>query len=414
MQSEPKYRKFYIEWWRIKKSTIYGALMVFGFLILFFVSAWWLLKSAYFYAESKEDISLPVNAAKIASFEGDVRIIRASNRTTEKVTSRMFVLPGDTIQTGIDGKAEVLMIDGSTLWIRPNSTVVIRDNVSVLGGTNVRVTLGTGQINVKTEDQTEASRNIVEVKESENRLFAQTEASFNVNQKLGTGEIRISRGNVETVVGGEKVVVKDNEFVSVGNGKINAKEKLLQPPKLISPGFLEQISSNDDGKADVVFRWQKIESASATYEMQISTSPFFVSDALVKETENLTTTNLVFTNMNPGNYYWRVRATASASGQTTEWSEPWRFTIIKREKSKPLTASDWKIENLGGGIYRISAKTEPGAIVRILGRETFAMNDGSFTLQIRTYSQEVKVEVMNERGISSQLTLSLTKGKLIE
>ncbi|WP_161997821.1 hypothetical protein, partial [Escherichia coli] len=146
-------------------------------------------------------------------------------------------------------------------------------------------------------DQTETSQNIVEVKESENRLFAQTEASFNINQKLGTGEIRISRGNVETSIGSEKIIIKDNEFASISNGKLNAKEKLLQPPKLISPTFLEQIPSKEEGKADVNFRWQKIEVPSATYDIQISTSPFFVSDALVKEAENLTTTNLILVNM---------------------------------------------------------------------------------------------------------------------
>jgi len=411
---QPKYHRFYIDWWRIKRSTVYGILTVFGFLILFAVSIWWLVKSGYFYAESKEDFALPADAARIASFEGDVRIIRASTRNSEKVTSKTFILPGDTIQTGVDGKAEILMIDGSKLWIRPNSTVVIRDNSSILGSTNVRVSLGTGQINVRTEDQAETSQNIVEVKESENRLFAQTEASFNINQKLGTGEIRISRGSVETSIGGEKIIIKDNEFASVSAGKLAAKEKLLQPPKLIAPAFLEQIPAKDDGRADVNFRWQKIEIPSATYDVQISTSPFFVSDALIRETENLTTTNLVFANMNTGNYYWRVRATASSSGQTTEWSEPWRFTVVKHEKSKPLTATDWRIENLGGGIYRVSARTEPGATIRILDRETFAMNDGSFTLQIRAYSPEVTVKIINERGISSQLVLSLRKGKIIE
>ena len=63
------------------------------------------------------------------------------------------------------------MIDGSVLWIRPNSTVVIRNSNSIFGGTNVRVALDEGQLNVRTQDSTEGSENIVEVKETENYVF---------------------------------------------------------------------------------------------------------------------------------------------------------------------------------------------------------------------------------------------------
>lgn len=407
---EPRYKRFYIDWWRIKKSTVYGLAFILIFLLSSAVGGWFLVKS--WIAVDREDFALPANAAKILSFEGDVRIIRASTRLSEKIANKTFVLAGDTIQTGPDGRAEVLMIDGSTLWVRPNSTVVIRDNSSILGGTNVRVSLGTGQINVRTEDQTENSQNIVEVRESQNRLFAQTEASFNINQRLGTGEIRISRGSVETTIGGEKAIIRENEFASIADGRIKSREKLLQPPKLISPAALEQILSDPEGKADVTFRWQKIDDQYGVYDFQIATSPFFVPDAVVKESENLNTNDFVLTNLRFGTYYWRVRA-ISSSGQVTEWSEPWRFTIVKREEDRSLVATDWRVENLGGGVYRISAKTEPGATVRIMGRETFARNDGFFTLQIRTFSSEVRVEILDESGLSAEYLFSLTKGKVL-
>ncbi|RMG03995.1 MAG: hypothetical protein D6735_07560 [Acidobacteria bacterium] len=411
MVEEPKYRRFYIDWWRIKKSTVYSLIFMFAFLALTIGSGWLLIRTG-FVTIGKEEISLPANAAKIVSFEGDVRVVRTSTRSSEKVTTRTFVLAGDTIQTGPDGKAEILMIDGSTLWVRPNSTVVIRDNSSILGGTNVRVSLGTGQINVRTEDQTDSSQNIVEVKESQNRLLARTEASFNINQKFGTGEIRISRGAVETSIGGEKTILTENEFAAVNDGKIAAREKLLPPPKLIAPQSLLQIASDSEGKADINFRWQKLEGQLASYDFQISTSPFFVPDAMIKESEGLSVTEMIVANLTPGVYYWRVRATAS-SGQVTEWSEPWRFTIVRKEEKKALNATNWQVENLGGGIYRVSAKTKPGVTVRILGRETFALNDGSFTIQIRSFASEVKVEILDENGTGSEFLLSLTNGRIL-
>lgn len=408
-----KYRKFYVDWWRIKKSSVYGIAAILVFLGLLVGGGWWIVKSNWLFSDG-QDLDAPKDAAKLISFEGEVSITRASTRQTEKVTKVTYVSAGDTIQTQADGRAQVRMIDGAILSIRPNSTVVIRNSTSIFGGTDVRVSLGNGQINVRTEDQTEASQNIVEIKESENRLFSQTEASFNINQKTNGGEIRISRGGVESNVGGEKTVIKDNEFASINNGKLTPKEKLLDAPKLIAPPALEQVLTSSGGAADVTFRWQKPDVATAinSYYLQVSTSPFFVADGMIKDSDQLTAPNLAVANLAPGTYYWRVRATAS-SGQTSEWSEPWRVTVIKREESDALTASDWQVESLGGKVYRISGKTQPGAVVRILGREMFATGDGSFVLQVAAPAPEVTVEISDEHGNRSKFMLSLASAKVL-
>jgi hypothetical protein len=406
------YRKFYVDWWNIKKSHVYGVIGTLVFLGLLIGGGWWLVKNGWLFADA-DSLEAPKDAARLISFEGDVRITRASTRQTEKVTKLTYVMAGDTIQTQADGKAQIRMIDGAVLSIRPNSTVVIRNSSSIFGGTDVRVSLGDGQINVKTEDQTEASQNIIEVKESENRLFSQTDASFNINQKSGGGEIRISRGGVETNIGGEKTVIKDNEFASVNNGRLSAKEKLLDAPKLIAPPALEQILTSAGGAADITFRWQRADGAAAgTYHLQVSTSPFFVADGMIKESDGLTAPTLVLANAAPGTYYWRIRSTA-ASGQSSEWSEPWRFTVLKREQGEAITASDWQVENLGGRVYRINGKTQPGATVRVLGRETFATGDGSFVLQVSAPSSEVTVEISDEQGNRRRFVLSLASAKVL-
>lgn len=407
---EPKYRKFYVDWWNIKKSHVYGVIGTLVFLGLLTFGGWWVVKSGWLFADA-DSMDIPKDAARLISFEGEVRITRASTRLTEKVTKVTYVLAGDTIQTQADGRAQIRMIDGAVLSIRPNSTVVIRNSTSIFGGTDVRVSLGDGQINVKTENQTEASQNIVEIKESENRLLSQTDASFNINQKTNGGEIRISRGGVETNIGGEKTVIKDNEFATVNNGKLSPKEKLLDSPKLIAPPALEQILTSSNGTADVTFRWQRTEGAAGTYYLQVSTSPFFVADGMVKETDSLTAPSLLLANVASGTYYWRIRAVA-ASGQVSEWSEPWRFTILKREEGEVINATDWQVESLGGRVYRINGKTQSGAIVRILGRETFAGGDGSFVLQVVAPSSEVTIEISDEHGNRRRFVLSLASAKV--
>lgn len=403
--NQPKYRKFYIDWWNIRKSTIYGGVALIFLLVLLGGGSWWAWRSNWLAAQETADI--PQDAGRLISFEGDVRIIRSATRETILVTKATYVSAGDTIQTQSDGRATVQMIDGSTLAVRPNSTVVIRDSSSIFSGKNVRVTLDDGQINVRTQDQEENTQNVVEVMESENRLFPQTDASFNTNPTTNGGEIRISRGGVETSVGGEKTVIKQDEFAAVNNGQIASREKLLAPPKPDSPANSEQIVGVTNDGANVTFRWQKPESAAVLkYGLQISRSPFFTADSLILERDALANTNFTLGNIPHGTFYWRIRA-GSAAGQNSVWSEPFKFTVIRRESSARIEASDWQVEQVGGNIYIIGGRTQAGAVVRAQGREVFASGDGSFRLQISAPSPNVAVEISDEKGNRSGFTLSL-------
>src|SRR5829696_2017058 len=236
---ENKYRKFYVEWWKIRKSTIYGLVafvVVTGAVI---TGVWWALQYDWFAQQAAADS--PKDAARIISFEGDVRITRAATRETILVTKETFVAAGDTIQTQADGRAVIQMIDQSVYSVRPNSTVVIRDISSIFGGTNVRVALDDGQINVRTNDQPANTENVVEMMDSETRLKSQTDASFNADAYSQDGEIRISRGSVETAIGGERATINANEFAAVNDGRIESREKLLLPPHPNSPGNLSQV-----------------------------------------------------------------------------------------------------------------------------------------------------------------------------
>ncbi len=405
--------KFYVDWWNIRKSTIYGIAAVIVVLFLFGGGGWWFMHSGYV-TKTPENADIPKDAARIVSFEGDVRVIRAATRETILVTRTTYVAAGDTIQTQADGRAQIQMIDGSMLSVRPNSTVIIRDSQSIFGGTNVTVKLDDGQINVKTQTQTDATENTVELMESKNRVLSETDASFNVNEKTNGGEIRISRGGVESTVGDEKTLLKDGEFAAVNNGRLSPKERLLTPPKLTSPTAAEQLTTASNGMSDITFRWQKSEASSAlNFALEVSKSPFFVADAMILQRESLANTNFTFGNIAPGIYYWRVRASA-ASGQISEWSEPLKFTVIKRVMTAELTAGDWGVEKVGGNVYSINGKTQAGAVVRCSGRETFATSDGSFRLQIFAAANQTTVEITDETGNRSRYILSLNSGRAVK
>jgi hypothetical protein len=397
-----KFRKFYIEWWNIRKSTIYG-LIALGLLIIgSAIGGWWASRNNWFATQVVADG--PKDAARIISFEGDVRITRAATRETIVVTKETYVAAGDTIQTQADGRATVQMIDGSVYSVRPNSTVVVRDSSSLFGGKNVRVALDDGQINVRTDKQPEDTQNIVEVAESENKLHPDTDASFNADAQTQGGEIRISRGGVETTMGGETTTINENEFAAVNNGNITSREKLLEPPKANAPGNSAQIVDPSGSGVNVAFNWQ--DSGASSYYLQISKSPYFAADTILVDRSGLAAHEFKLASLSPGTYYWRLKSTAK-SGQTTNWNDPWKFTVVKGGGGRPIDAADWNVEAIGGDIYIISARTQPGAVVRSQGREVFAAGDGSFRLQVSAKSAVAPVEIGDEKGNRTGFVLSL-------
>ncbi len=410
---ENKYRKFYVDWWNIKKSTVYGTIGIIVFIAAIVGGGWWLWKNEGAFTNPQPDEG-PKDAARLVFFEGEVRVIRASTRETILVTKEIFVSAGDTVQTQADGRARIQMIDGSVLSIRPNSTVVIRNSTSIFGGTNVRVALDQGQVNVRTQDQPSGTQNVVEVRESENYVNPETDASFNINEKTNGGEIRISRGSVETKIGDKKTIIKENEFAAVSGGKIATRENLVNPPNLGSPPSNEQIMSSANGSADVSFRWEKAGGiAPSSFNLQIAKSPFFMPDSMILVRDSLNAVNFTLGGIAPGTYYWRVRSNTNA-GQVSDWSEPGKFTVVRRASGSEITASDWKVENLGGRVYLVGGKTKPGATVRISGRETFATGDGSFQLQISSGSSQIIVEINDDRGNRSRYNLSLNSASAVK
>jgi hypothetical protein len=403
------YRKFYVDWWNIRKSTIYGLIAAVILLAALGGGLWYASRNNWFIP--KENVDIPKDAARIISFEGEVRVTRAATRETILVTKETFVMAGDTIQTQADGRASIQMIDGSSYKIGPNSTVVVKDTTSLFGGKNVRVSLDDGQLNVRTDDQTADARNIVEVADSENQLMPKTDASFNADGANG-GEIRISRGGVETTIGGEKTIIGENEFASVSNGKLSARERLMAAPRPLAPSNSAQIVDTGGG-VSAAFTWQDAEGNPAkSYYVQVARSPIFASDSILVDRSGLTAREFRLSGLSPGTYYWRIKATA-VSGQVTNWNDAWKFMVVRAGESQSIDATDFKVERVGGNVHILTGRTRPGMIVRAAGRDTFAGPDGAFKLQISTPSLEVAVEIGDDRGNRTGFIISLRNAAVL-
>lgn len=414
MKNKPS--RFYLEWWTIEKRTIYS---IIGLFVLctaiggagYYVWAYGIpFKKVFVQTNNAE-------GARFISFEGDVRVVRAATRETVVVTANTRLYPGDTVQTGSDGRARVNMADGSTLVVRPNSTVIVRDNARSENGlrTNVEVALDDGQINVKTETLNENTNNVVQTKQTKNKLDSQTDATFGVNPETQAAEIRISSGSVETQTSnGEKTTVRGGEYVSVNSaGTVSKREKLLNVPQPSSPRDLAKIFVSSNNSATATLSWQRPPMGSvAYYRVEVATSPFFVGAGRVTERDKLESQNFFVSDLKPGTYFWRVRATAT-SGQVSEWSEPLKFIVAPRGAGDIVGVVEWKVDYLGGRIYVVSGKASPGTNIQILGRNTPADNDGQFQLQISVPdgTQDIGVEARDADGNYSHYSLNINSGK---
>ena len=406
---EGKYRKFYVDWWNIRKSTIYGLIAIVVLTGAVVGAVRWASSNNWFAAVESGDA--PKDAASIISFEGEVRITRVATRETILVTKPTWVAAGDTIQTQSDGRAIIKMIDGSVYSVRPNSTVVVRDTTTIFGGKNVRVRVNDGQLNVRTEEQPPDTKNIVELGESENQIGPKTDASFNADGPDG-GEIRISRGGIETTLNGEKTTIGEDTFAAVNGSRMTAREKLIAPPRPSSPENSAQLVDQAGSGVTVNFVWADPEgNPAASFYLQIAKSSDFRSDSILVDRNEMQTRNFRLSGMSPGIYYWKLRATAR-SGQTTDWSEPLKFTVV-RGGGANIAASDWHVEPMGGSIYLITGRTQPGMVVRSQGRQVNTGADGSFKIQIHSPSIETAVEIGDERGNRTGFVISLRNGKVL-
>jgi hypothetical protein len=401
---------FAFDWWIIQKRFVYLVIAIFMLCGLAAGAAVYVYK----YGNPFKNVAVVnhVAGARFVSFEGDVRVIRAATREMIPANGDTELYPGDTVQTQASGRARIALADGSTLLIKPNSTIIVRDNARADDGkkTNVHVKVDSGQLTVRTEEQIDGTTNVVETPQTKNTVGQQTNASFGVNPE-GTEEIRVSTGAIETTNrNGEKTAIREGEYVSVNNsGRLSPAQKLLDVPQLARPHDREQVFIGPNGAASVALKWNRPQSGTPSYyRVEVATSPFFVADGKVIERDQLVATEFGASDLRPGVYFWRVRATA-ASGQASDWSDPLKF-VVTAKGSAEVAVSDLSTELLGGSIYLIRGKADPGVTIRCSGRETIAAADGAFQIQVTAAAttRELTLEAQDSRGNSSQYKVSMS------
>src|SRR5205823_9983852 len=284
---------FELDWWVVQKRGVYLTAFMILLCALCASGALYVWK----YGNPFRNVAIRVDAppgARFLSFEGDVRVVRAATRQVVFANNEIQLYPGDTVQTQADGRARISMADGSTVVVRPNSTIIIRDNAKAEDGkrSNVHVVVDSGQMLVRTEQQSEDNKNVIETPKTQSQITGQTQASFGVNPE-GTEEIRVNSGRVDSSNrAGERLSVQGGEYVAVNqSGTLSKPQRLLDVPQPLQPRDLEKIPASSNASASVVLRWQKPQSGMVSYyRVEVATSPFFVPSGKVIERDQLTVT----------------------------------------------------------------------------------------------------------------------------
>jgi hypothetical protein len=405
---------FQFDWWIVQKRAVHLAVIILAACLTASGIALYVWK----FGNPLKRVALKTDiraGARFMSFEGDVRVIHAATREVVLAGNDTHLYPGDTVQTQADGRARIAMADGSTVVVRPNSTIIIRDNASAEDGkrSNVHVVVDSGQMLVRTQEQTEGAKNVIETPKTTNQVGAQTQASFGVNSE-GTEEIRVNVGSVESKNrNGEQTSLRSGDFVSINrSGTMSKPQKLLDVPQPAQPRDLERVTIGANGSATVALRWQKPQTGvPAYYRVEVATSPFFVPEGKVIERDQLASTQFSATDLRPGAYFWRIRATA-ATGQISDWSEPQKFIVATQNNgSGSVSVSRLSSTYLGGDLYIIRGSSSPGTTISVLGREALAGPDGTFQLQIAAAPElrEVIIRAFDALGNSSQYRLLLSR-----
>ena len=102
--------RYIFDWWVVEKRSIYLLIATLILCVLGISTALYVWKYGNPLKNVGSKVKMP-DGARLISFEGDVRIIRAATRETIAPGSDTELYPGDTVQTQANGRARVSMAE---------------------------------------------------------------------------------------------------------------------------------------------------------------------------------------------------------------------------------------------------------------------------------------------------------------
>ena len=324
-----------------------------------------LFSSAWAKITGGESNAAAVQQASFARFlnlDGSVRVKKRDAVQWANADYRTELQEGDIVQTGTQGIARIVFIDGTTYVVKPDTLIVIEQNATLgNSATKVSVQVSSGAVDLSTGSwDVPGSTSEVRFENAVARMNQNTRAAIRQDPEAKVHEITVSEGSADLRRGTEAVRVGPYERSSFrGPEERLVKERILAPPKLARPRNLEPIISTNPKNEVIRFAWDPVEQA-RSYRLRVSTSPLFTTEVINRI---ISTSNFNARGLAPGEYYWTVRAMDAQNRESPE-SEPNRFTLAEQPATEQLLLVIDSITQ-HGRVIEVMGRTEPGASVTV-------------------------------------------------
>ena len=343
--------------------------------------------------------AITARQARFVNLDGKVQVKKFNSVQWINADYQVTLDKGDLIQTDSEGVARIAFADGTTYTVKGDTLVTVEENnvSSSNHPTQVGVHITSGQVDLATGAwEVPGSKAEVSFENAVASLRANSRAAVSSDPATKQQEITIDAGSAEVSRGNEHLDIGQWERVSFPTGGQMTKSQVLAPPDLIEPLNLQPIIVADPKHNPIHFSWKQVATAKI-YDFQASTTAMFTHIVTDKKTSD---TNVDVTGLDPGEYFWRVRA-IDDKNNVSDASDSYKFTLVAQGKEQEMLLEVDDTE-LQGSVVEVIGRTEPGAALIINGEEVADIRpDGQFryfTPPMPRGNHEIVITGQNRRG----------------
>jgi hypothetical protein len=342
--------------------------------------------------------TISARQARFVNLDGKVQVKKVNSVQWVGADYQLTLDKGDLIQTGPEGVARVAFADGTTYTVKGDTLVTVEENiVDQDHASKVGVHISSGQVDLATGSwEVPGSKAEVSFENAVASLRANSRAAVTSDPTTQQQEITVASGSAELARGNEHLDIGQWERVTFPTGGQITKTDVLAPPELVEPLNLQPITVVDPKRDPVHFSWNPVATGKM-YEFQASTTAMFNHIVADKKTSG---TNVDITGLDPGDYFWRVRAIDSKNNMS-EASDAHKFILVTQGKAVEMLL-DVDGTELHGNNVEVFGRTEPGAALIINGDQVADIQpDGHFrhfTQPMARGSHEIVITGQNRRG----------------
>src|SRR6202142_312119 len=260
--------------------------------------------------------------ARFVNLDGKVQVKKANSVQWMNAEYQITLDKGDLIQTGPEGVARIAFADGTQYTVKGDTLVTVEENlVEHDRASSVGVHISSGQVDLATGTwEVPGSKAEVSFENAVASLQANTRAAVRSDPETKQQEITVASGSAELNRGNEHMDIGQFERVAFPTGGQMTKSQVLAPPELVQPLNLQPITVTDPKRDSVHFAWNPVPTAKS-YDFQVSTTAAFNHVVMDKKVPN---ENVDITGLDPGDYFWRVRA-IDVDNKISDASDPFKL-----------------------------------------------------------------------------------------